>query len=115
MIPSWLWWVVFAIALAGMAWVRFAGKTSAIDAHAIVAGGGRLVDVRSPGEFAGGHLGGAVNIPLDELGRRVVEIGPPETAVVVYCLSGARSARAASLLRAQGFTHVSDLGAMSRW
>lgn len=77
--------------------------------------GGASSTCGPPGEFAGGHLLGALNIPLGELGRRAVEIGPPATAVVVYCASGARSARAAGLLREKGFVNVSDLGAMGRW
>jgi rhodanese-related sulfurtransferase len=52
---------------------------------------------------------------VDQLGSRIAELGSKETAIVVYCLSGARSGRAASLLRAQGFTTVADLGPMSRW
>lgn len=115
MIPDWLWWAAFALAAAYFLYSRFAGKTSSKDAHDIVAAGGRLVDVRSAGEFADGHVDGALNIPVDEIGRRAAEIGPTDTPVVVYCRSGARSARAASVLREKGFAKVSDLGPMSRW
>ncbi len=91
------------------------GKTSASDARGLVAGGAQLVDVRSPGEFAGGHLPAAINIPVAEIERRADEIGPKSSGVVVYCASGMRSASAAGTLRKLGFSPVADLGAMSRW
>jgi phage shock protein E len=115
MIPSWLVWVAIAAMAAWMLYARFAGKSSSAEAHAVVAGGGRLVDVRSPGEFASGHLDGAINIPVDQLASRSGEIGPADTPVVVYCRSGARSASAAGVLRRNGFTRVLDLGPMTRW
>jgi rhodanese-related sulfurtransferase len=91
-------------------------QVSAIDgpaAHALVARGATLVDVRTPGEWASGHAEGAVLIPIDELGGRLREI-PRDHPVVVYCASGVRSARAAAMLGAAGYT-VRDLGSLSRW
>ncbi|HEY8208259.1 MAG TPA: rhodanese-like domain-containing protein [Myxococcaceae bacterium] len=84
-------------------------------AHRMVEAGARLVDVRTPQEFAGGHLEGAVNIPLQELPDRLQEIGPPQTAVVVYCAQGPRSAMAERFLRTQGFADVHNLGGMKTW
>lgn len=72
-----------------------------------------LLDVRTPGEFSGGHVEGAVNIPVGDLGGRVSEVDQ-DRPVVVYCQSGGRSASAAELLRGQGYT-VHDMGAMSAW
>lgn len=68
-----------------------------------------LVDVRTPGEHAQGHLPGSRSIPLDELESRVEELRAG-VALVVYCQSGVRSARAAALLRSAGLPAVSDLG-----
>lgn len=85
------------------------------EAHAAVAAGARLVDVRTPEEFAGGHLDGAVNIPFDEVAGRISEIGPADTQVVVYCASGGRSAVAAQTLHDAGFTKVIDIGPMHAW
>jgi rhodanese-related sulfurtransferase len=62
-----------------------------------------------------GHLPGAGSVPVQELDRRMDEVGPRTRPVVVYCRSGMRSARAARMLRAAGFTAVRDLGAMRRW
>ncbi|MFZ5479737.1 MAG: rhodanese-like domain-containing protein [Myxococcota bacterium] len=113
--PEWFQYVVFAAVAAFFLWTRFAGKTSSDEAHRLVAEGARLVDVRSTGEFASRHLDGALNIPVDQIDRRAGELGPKEKPVVLYCASGARSARAASVLKARGFTEVYDLGAMGRW
>jgi rhodanese-related sulfurtransferase len=77
--------------------------------------GGLLLDVRSPGEFSGGHIEGALNIPVGNLQSRLSELGPEDRASVVYCASGGRSARAAKVLRAKGFNEVHDLGSISNW
>lgn len=82
-------------------------------ARELVAGGAKLVDVRSAAEYAEKHVDGAENVPVDAIGDR--ELGPTDTPIVVYCRSGGRSARAASALRARGYTNVYDLGGMSSW
>ena len=108
---------VALIALAIAAWFfmfRFR-KTSSAVAHRLVAAGARLVDVRTPGEFAGGHLPGAVNIPLDQLRARVGELKNEPKPVVVYCASGMRSGQARRLLVGEGIAEVHDLGGMNRW
>ena len=79
------------------------------------AGGVQLVDIRNPGETAGGTIPGARTIPLPELPRRLGELdeGAP---VIVYCAGAWRSSVAASLLRANGFVDVSDiLGGYNAW
>lgn len=108
-------WIVLALVVGFVLWNRFAGKTSSADAKALVASGAALVDVRSPGEYAGGHIPGAINIPVDQVSTRAAELGDKGRPVVVYCRSGARSASAASTLRALGFAKVADLGPMSAW
>jgi len=75
----------------------------------------KLVDVRSPGEFAMGHAAKAVNIPVQELGARIKEIGDKSHAVIVYCRSGNRSAQAASMLKQQGFMDVTDARTQQIW
>ena len=108
-------WIITGLMIIFMVYTRFVGKTSSADARALVASGAVLLDVRSPAEFSSGHLDGAINVPVDQLPNRTSEVGPKERPVVVYCRSGARSARAAGILRAAGFSKVEDLGAMSRW
>ncbi|CAN5923897.1 hypothetical protein BH11MYX4_BH11MYX4_40370 [soil metagenome] len=75
----------------------------------------RLVDVRSAGEYASGHFDGALNVPVQELGKRMAEVGDKGKPVVVYRASGMRSASAAGMLRRAGFADVHDLGGMARW
>lgn len=94
---------------------RAAGTISGAQAQQLVGDGATLVDVRSPAEFADGHIDGAVNIPVDSVEARSGELGEPSQPIVVYCRSGARSARAKSILEGKGFTQVSDLGGMYRW
>ena len=75
--------------------------------------GAVLVDVRSAAEFAGGSAPGTINIPLQELGRRLGEI--PKTApVVVCCASGTRSGMAKMLLRKNGYPEVHNVGTWSK-
>jgi len=85
------------------------------EARQLVAAGARLLDVRAPAEYAGGHLPGAINVPVQELDRRLAEVGPRDGELVLYCRSGKRSARAAEILRAHGFTRVHNLGPMTAW
>jgi rhodanese-related sulfurtransferase len=74
-----------------------------------------LVDVRNPSEVALGTLPGARTISLPALLDRLGELDP-SAPTVVYCAGGYRSSIAASLLRRQGFTDVSDLlGGHSAW
>ncbi len=69
--------------------------------------GALLVDVRTPEEYAAGHLPGAVNIPLDQLPKRLEELGKPgEQTIVVYCRSGNRSGQALGWLNRQGYDQV---------
>ena len=91
------------------------GDVTGARAREMVEQGARLVDVRTSGEFAAGHLPGAFNIPLHEIDRRARELGPKERPIVVYCLSGHRSHRARGILTAAGFSAVHDLGAMRYW
>lgn len=68
----------------------------------------QIVDVRSPEEFAEGHIQGAKLIPIDELTARMGEIDKTKP-VFVYCLSGARSAQAAQVLVQSGYSKVYNL------
>ena len=74
-----------------------------------------VVDVRSEAEHAGGHIEGAVNIPLTHLGERIGKL-PAGRPVVVHCEGGYRSAIAASLLQKHGRKDLLDLvGGYKAW
>lgn len=107
--------VIGLVLFVGYALTRSGGNIDGAKAHELVAGGAQLVDVRTKDEFAAGHLPGAINIPVQDLERRLGELGPKDRAIVVYCHSGQRSRRAARILRGAGHGDVSDLGAMRRW
>lgn len=90
-------------------------STAGPQARKLVTAGASLLDVRTPAEFADGHLPGAINIPVQDLERRIGELESKERPIVVYCRSGNRSAQATQLLKGAGYTAVHDLGAMSNW
>ena len=90
------------------------GTVSAPQAAALADGGAVLLDVREPHEWQAGHAPRARHIPLGQIARRAGEL-PKGRAVVTVCRSGARSARAAALLAADG-REVSNLaGGMHAW
>ncbi|MFF4319227.1 rhodanese-like domain-containing protein [Streptomyces sp. NPDC001568] len=76
-----------------------------------------VVDVRTPGEFASGHLPDAVNVPLDRLGRALPELreasGPKPLLVV--CASGARAENAVTVLAAHGIDASVLTGGTTAW
>jgi phage shock protein E len=76
-----------------------------------------LIDVRTPEEFAAGHIPGALNIPYDELPARLNELdGRQGEEVVVYCRTGRRAKIAEQALTEAGFMNVRDLeGHMVAW
>ena len=74
-----------------------------------------VLDVRTPEEFAAGHIPGAVNIPHDQVAARLMDV-PKDKDVVIYCRSGRRSAIAAEALAANGYTRLGHLeGDMQAW
>ncbi|KFN43212.1 cyclic nucleotide-binding domain-containing protein [Arenimonas oryziterrae] len=87
------------------------------EAARLVQEGATLVDVRMPGEFAQRAIHGAANVPLYRLREEMPSLLAPGGRVVVYCNTGERSAAAAFVLNAQGYTvHAmhGGLGAMLR-
>ncbi len=75
--------------------------------------GGKILDVRSPAEFAGGHLPGAINVPVDQLESRITTVVPDKaTPLLVHCRSGGRSAKAIPILQKLGYATVLDLGSL---
>lgn len=69
-----------------------------------------VLDVRTPGEYSGGFIEGAINVPVREVSSdsRVTTIDKSKP-VFVYCLSGGRSASAANMLRNNGYSKVYEL------
>jgi len=91
------------------------GAAEKIDLPALIQSGALVIDVRTPGEFSGGAIKGALNIPYDEI---IQKIGNLETdksrTIIVYCHSGARSRAAKKSLERIGYTQVVNAGAFSK-
>ncbi len=90
-------------------------RISRADAHAAVAAGGKLIDVRTPAEFATGAAPGAVNVPVQVIATQIHEFAEMDDHVVLYCKSGMRSDVAARLLRGMGYTKAYNLGTVQDW
>ncbi|MFM2156179.1 MAG: hypothetical protein RL516_928 [Bacteroidota bacterium] len=61
-----------------------------------------IIDVRTPGEFMGGHVAGSINIPLQEIQNRANEIKALSQPIVLCCASGMRSGQATVYLKSLG-------------
>ena len=72
------------------------------DYKALVEQGAIIVDVRSAGEFKGGHIKNALNIPVDNISSKAKELKAKGKPVITCCASGMRSARAAAILKQNG-------------
>ena len=75
---------------------------------------GVLIDVREPGEYAEGHVPGAMLIPMGQLANRMGELDKT-SPVFVICASGNRSTAMTDLLRVAGFDAVSVAGGTGAW
>lgn len=75
-----------------------------------------LIDVRNPGEFAGGHIPHAINLPLGSVGAQIQSVCPDRNRTIyVYCQGGVRSARAAAQIAGMGYGRVYDCGGINSW
>lgn len=72
--------------------------------------GGVILDVRSPGEFKGGHIKGSKNIPLNNLPAGLKKLKNKEQPIITCCASGMRSASAKNILKSNGYTNVHNGG-----
>ena len=89
------------------------GADKDADIPALVKNGALVIDTRSAGEYAGGHIEGAVNIPYDIIGNVIERYETDKSrSIVVYCHSGARSASAKKQLQHAGYTHVVNGGGL---
>jgi rhodanese-related sulfurtransferase len=73
-----------------------------------------LIDVRTPQEFAAGHIPGAINIDYRELTENV-PTEDTDARIILYCRSGNRSGTAYRTLETMGYTNILDWGGILRW
>lgn len=74
-----------------------------------------IVDVRTPAEFAAGHLEGAqlIDFNAGEVAAAIPTLDP-EAEYLVYCRSGSRSGQAIALMEQAGFTDLTNLGSLEQ-
>lgn len=84
-----------------------------VDYAELVKKGAIILDVRSKGEYAGGHIKGSINISLDTLSNNLNKLKDKNKVIITCCASGMRSASAKSILRSNGFTEVHNGGGWS--
>ncbi len=85
------------------------GSSDNDELKTIVNDGAFLVDVRSPSEFAGGSVKGAINIPLDRVSSNLDKFKNKKN-IVVFCRSGNRSGQALAILKQNGIANVINAG-----
>jgi rhodanese-related sulfurtransferase len=88
---------------------RFLGMEPTPDFRELIRSGAVVLDVRTPGEYKGGHIKGSVNIPLDQLSSQMKKF-KKEQVIITCCASGMRSASAKSALLSSGFSKVYNGG-----
>jgi rhodanese-related sulfurtransferase len=78
----------------------------------LIADGAVIVDVRTEGEFEGGHIAGSINIPLSKLQSDSIDIDKDKT-IITCCILGLRSVKGAEILKAKGYKNVYNGGKIS--
>lgn len=72
--------------------------------------GAIIIDVRSKGEFQGGHIKGSINIPVNDLSNNFSKLKDKNKPIITCCASGMRSASAKSILQNAGYKEVYNGG-----
>ena len=107
---------VLAILVAGCGGSTATSGVQKVDAAKAVAmlGSRTVIDVRTPAEYAAGHIAGAQNIDVEaaDFGSKIASLDK-KAPYLVYCHSGRRSAIAAAQMAAAGFTDIVDGGALA--
>ena len=86
------------------------GIGPAVNYAELVKNGATILDVRSKGEFAGGHIKGSINISVDTLRNNLAKLKDKNKPIITCCASGMRSASAKSILQSNGYVNVYNGG-----
>ena len=92
---------------------KMLGIKPATDYAQLIKQGAIIIDVRSKGEYAGGHISGSLNIPLDQLNNSLNKLKDKNGTIITCCASGMRSSSAKTLLISKGYTAVYNGGGWS--
>ena len=75
-----------------------------------------ILDVRTPEEYASGHIPGAINVANEMIrGKEPVELPDKNQLILVYCRSGNRSKQASEKLVKMGYTNIVEFGGINQW
>lgn len=114
-------WFVIGIALLAVVVIGLSsagGSIEDVDAAGVqkaIDQGAQVVDVRTEGEFQVGHIPGAINTPVDQIGQAAQSWDRDKT-YVVYCATGSRSVTAVKTMVDMGFTNIRHFAAgMQAW
>ena len=80
----------------------------------LVKNGAVILDVRSKGEYAGGHIKGSINIAVEQLTGNLHKLKSKSKPIITCCESGMRSAAAKNILKSKGYTEVYNGGGINR-
>lgn len=86
------------------------GIGPAVNYAELVKNGATILDVRSKGEFTGGHIKGSINISVDTLRINLAKLKDKNKPIITCCASGMRSATAKSILQSNGYVNVYNGG-----
>lgn len=89
------------------------GFGPAVDYSQLVKDGAVILDVRSKGEYSGGHIRGSINIAVDQLKPNLSRLPDKHKPIITCCASGMRSASAKSILESNGYQNVFNGGSWS--
>ncbi len=89
------------------------GFRPSINYSELVQQGAIILDVRSKAEFSGGHIKGAINIPVNVLNQHLGQLEDKNKTIITCCASGMRSASAKNILKSNGYTSLHNGGGWS--
>jgi len=110
-----MWSILIVVIVFLVAKVLFLQDLGEQEAVTFIKEGAVLVDVRTIAEYEGGHVDGALNIPVDELEHLAKNmLSNHGDIILLYCLSGSRAMIAKQLLKKAGYENVYNLGTLGR-
>ena len=89
---------------------KIMGIGPSVDYAALVKDGAIILDVRTKGEYSGGHIKGSINISLDQLKNSLGRLPDKQKPIITCCASGMRSSSAKGILESNGYTQVYNGG-----
>jgi rhodanese-related sulfurtransferase len=90
---------------------KLLGLGPATDFKVLAEEGAIIIDVRTKGEFQGGHIKNAINIPVDSISSNLSKLKNKDKVIITCCASGMRSGSAKSILKSKGYENVHNGGA----